>query len=231
MRASDFAGFRKLPLFAAMKARHFTALMRSALVQTFPPQVDLIVAGELPDFLYILLDGAVELYASHADRKTTVQVLVPPATFILAPIIRGEVPLKSARTLIKSRVLMIPTRPLLDIFGRDAEFARAVVTELSLRYRDLVRAIKSQKLRTGSERLANWILQADARNGRKGKVNLPFEKRLLASLLGMSPENLSRAFSSLIPHGVRIKGPTVSIKDRGRLRRLAQEDPLIEDYL
>ena len=44
----------------------------------------------------------------------------------------------------------------------------------------------------------------------------------------MTPENLSRSFAALASHGVVREGPTIVIKDRKRLQRLAQENPLIE---
>ena len=229
MRASDQQVVRALRLFAKMRAANFRALMNAALLQNFPPHVVLIREGELPDFLHVLVDGAVELFSSHGDRDTTIQIIEPPATFILAPVIREEIPLKSARTLVKSRVLTIPGDAVRDILGRDAAFARALLAELALRYRDLVRALKGQKLRTGSERLANWILQTDARSGSTGHVIVPFEKRLLASLLGMTPENLSRSFATLASHGVMSEGRAIVITDREKLQRLAQQDPLIEE--
>jgi CRP/FNR family transcriptional regulator, transcriptional activator FtrB len=228
MRAADQKIVRSLPLFADMQQAHFRSLVSAALLQSIPPHVVLIREGELPDFLHVLVEGAVELFANHADRETTIQVIVPPATFILPPIILEELPLKSAQTLVQCRVLMIPATAVRDIFGRDAAFARAVVAELALRYRDLVRAIKAQKLRTGAERLANWILQTDAHKGAAGRIDIPFEKRLLASLLGMTPANLSRSFAALAAHGVVIDGRTLVIKDRKKLQRLAQENPLIE---
>jgi len=228
MRASDLRVARSLPLFADMQQAHFRSLMSAALLQSIPPHVVLIREGELPDFLHVLVEGAVELFASHADRETTIQVIVPPATFIIAPIVLEELPLKSAQTLVKSRVLMIPADAVRRTFGRDAAFARAVVGELALRYRDLVRAIKAQKLRTGAERLANWILQTDASKGSSGRVTLPFEKRLLASLLGMTPANLSRSLAALASHGIVSEGRTIVIKNRKKLQRVAQENPLIE---
>ena len=54
---------------------------------------------------------------------------------------------------------MIPAQAVRDVFGRDAAFARAIVNELAERYRRVVRVLKDQKLRTGIERLANWILE------------------------------------------------------------------------
>lgn len=228
MRVSDQSVVRALELFAGMGQGHFRSLMNAALLQSFPPHVLLIREGELPDFLHVIVEGAVELFATHRDRETTIDVIEPTTTFILAAVIRDEVYLKSARTLVQSRVLMIPADAVRDIFGRDAAFARAVVGELALRYRGLVRTLKSQKLRAGAERLANWILQADARSGSTGHVILPFEKRLLASLLGMTPENLSRSFAALASHGVVSEGRAIVVKDREKLQRLAQENPLIE---
>ena len=135
----------------------------------------------------------------------------------------------SARTLVNSEVLMIPAEAVREIFSRDSAFARAVVAELALRFRDMVRALKNQKLRTGTERLANWILQTDARSGHTGRLNLPFEKRLLASLLGMTPENLSRGFATLAEHGLTTEGQAIIIRDRRKLQRLARENLLIEE--
>lgn len=230
MRRPDLDLIRELPLFRGMTAAHFDALVSAALLQKFPQHVVLIREGELPDFLHVIVEGAVELYATHCDRETTIEVIVPTTTFILAAVIRDEVYLKSARTLMQSRVLMIPAGAVRDIFSRDSAFARAVVGELATRYRAIVRALKNQKLRTGVERLANWILRADARNGSTGRVLLPFEKRLLAALLGMTPENLSRSFTTLASHGVVSEGRrAVVITDRESLQRFAQENSLIDD--
>jgi CRP/FNR family transcriptional activator FtrB len=228
MRPTDQQTVRALELFAHMREAHFRTLMNAAFLQAFPPRVELIREGEQADFLHVLVEGAVEQFAAHNGRETTIEVLVPTTTFILAAVIRDEVYLKSARTLADSRILMIPAAAVRDVFGRDSAFARAVVGELASRYRSIVRALKNQKLRTGAERLASWILQADAQSGSTGQVILPFEKRLLASLLGMTPENLSRSFATLGSHGVESEGPNIVVRDREKLRRLAQPTTLID---
>jgi len=231
MRAADQQVVRSLELFADMRAAHFRTLMNAALLQSFPPRVLLIREGELPDFLHVLVDGAVEQFAEHCGRETTIEVLVPTTTFILAAVIHDEPYLKSARTLTQSRVLMIPAGAVRDVFGRDSAFARAVVGELASRYRAIVRALKNQKLRSGAERLASWILVTDAQSGSAGRIALPFEKRLLASLLGMTPENLSRSFVTLAAHGVKSEGRTIAISDREKLRHFARPSALIDGDL
>ena len=67
------------------------------------------------------------------------------------------------------------------------------------------------------------------RPGRTGTFDLPTEKRLLASLLGMTPENLSRAFAALRPYGVTVNAARVTIARRDELLALAKPTPLIDD--
>src|SRR5215471_10372070 len=166
MRRSDIALVRDLPLFRDMTASHFDTLVSAALLQKFPEQITLIHEGELPDFLHILIERTVELFATWEGRETTVDIIRPVTTFILAAVIRDAVHLKSARTLAPARVLLIPAQAVREVF------ARAIVDELAERYRSMVRVLKDQKLRTGTERLANWILQADRQQGGSGRVLL-----------------------------------------------------------
>ena len=59
---------------------------------------------------------------------------------------------------------------------------------------------------------------------------MDFEKRRLASVLGMTPENLSRAFKGLRPYGVTVTGTRISIDNQADLERFAKPNPLIDDY-
>ena len=223
MRQVDIALVRELPLFRDMAATHFDSLINAALLQKFPAQVTLIEEGEAPDFLHILVDGAVELFAASDGRETTIDILRPVTTFILAAVIRDEVYLKSARTLTPARVLMIPAGTVRDVFGRDAVFARAIVNELAERYRGVVHLLKDQKLRNGTERLASWILAEELRQGGRGRIELTHDKRTLSALLGMTPENLSRNLATLAAHGVQGSGREMIISDRAALERQARQ--------
>jgi CRP/FNR family transcriptional activator FtrB len=228
MRESDRTRVRELPLFSGMSEDHFDELLAAGYLQKFPEGVDLIHEGELPDFLHIVVEGMVELSATFSERQTTIAIIRPVATFILAAVIRDEVYLKSARTLTPAHILMIPAAAVRNIFGRDARFARAVVNELAERYRGLVRELKNQKLRAGTERLAAWILSEEQRQGSRGHVELSFDKRTLASQLGMTPENLSRSLATLTPHSVSSQGRRIDIIDRSSLQLCAKPNSLMD---
>ena len=228
MREADLNLVRRPPLFADIESVHFEQLVNGAFLQSFPRRLELIREGNLPDFLHIVVEGSVELYGMLGDHETALAVLQPHRTFVLAAVVRDEVYLTSARTLAATRILMIPADAVRSVFDKDAAFARAVVSELASRYRDLVRGLKSNKLRTSLERLANYVLVQAPKRG-KAAFELPLEKRTLASLLGMTPEHLSRALAQLALHGVAVSGQTITITDRARLQRLAAPHPLIDE--
>lgn len=229
MRSEDVPEIRGLPLFRTMAPASFEALFRGAYLQTFPPQVQLIGEGDASDFLHVLTEGAVELFASWNWRETTMAVLVPVASFILAATISDRPYLMSARTMEKSRIALIPGEDVRRAFSDDREFATAIVMELAGGFRSATRHAKDLKLRSSVERLANYLARTDAQMGRTGTFDLPTEKRLLASLLGMTPENLSRAFAALRPYGVTVNAARVTIARKDELLALAKPTPLIDD--
>lgn len=228
MPQSEFPEIRSLHLFSAMEDAHFHTLMRACYVQNFPPQIELIAEGEPSDFLHVVLSGSVDLFSSWNRRETSIATVEPVSTFILAATIKDAPYLMSARTLEKSRIMLIPSQDVREIFSIDADFARAIVTELAQRYRSTIKATKDLKLRTSLERLANYLLRLNRSLG-TNEFELPSEKRRLAALLGMTPENLSRAIKSLQAYGVTINGSHVILHDPTDLERLAKPSPLIDD--
>jgi CRP/FNR family transcriptional regulator, transcriptional activator FtrB len=220
---------RNLELFSGMKDEHFQTLMRGSYVQDFPPQIQLITEGERSDFLHIVLTGSVELFASWNRRETSLSTIRPVSTFILAATIRDAPYLMSARTLEKSRIALIPSQDVRTVFDLDGDFARAIVAELAQCYRSVVKNTKDLKLRTSLERLANYILREQRRSGGASTFALPIDKKRLASLLGMTAENLSRAFKSLQAYGVRVDGASITVLDLADLEAFAKPHKLIDD--
>lgn len=230
MPESAYPEVRALPLFCGMAESHFSTLMRGAYVQNFPPQVDLITEGEPSDFLHIVISGSVDLFSQWNSRETSLATVRPVSTFILAATIKNAPYLMSARTLEKSRIVLIPSQDVRAIFDVDGNFARAIVTELAQCYRSVIKSQKDLKLRSSLERLANYILRQQKRAGGSPAFGLDFEKRRLASVLGMTPENLSRAFKGLQPYGVTVEGTRITIGDQADLERFARPNPLIDDF-
>ena len=219
---------RANPLFASTDDASFQALVRGAYVQNFPPLTELITEGESADFLHIVSSGCVELFSEWQGRETGMTFLCENATFILAATIKDRPYLMSARTIRKSRIIMIPSQDVRSVFDVDPAFAKAIVTELAGCYRASIKHTKGLKLRTSTERLANFLHSAFLENGKNAEFELAQEKRRIASFLNMTPENLSRAFASLKDHGVEVEGQVVRITAVDKLTAYARPNPLID---
>ena len=229
MESTDLPRIRMLPLFAAMAEANFGRLMRAAREEVVPAQTELIREGEPADFLHVLIEGRVELYARWNSRETVLEMVRPCRAFILAAVLKDGVYLKSGRTGQRSRLLRVPAADMREACRVDDAFVRAVLDEMAGCYREIVKQQKDLKLRTAVERLANSLLAFDGEQNGGGTIELPCDKRTLASLLGMTPENLSRAFATLKPYGVEVDGARIRLTDMASLERLAKPTPLIDD--
>jgi CRP/FNR family transcriptional activator FtrB len=230
VRASDIDRVKGLPLFADASAETLRVATAGAHLQRFPAGTLLLLEGDPVDFLYVLLDGQVELHGTWNDHETVLAILRPISTFILAAVVLDADALMSARTLERCEILMIPGDAIRTAMRLDPRFAMAVSRDLAGCYRGLVRTIKNHKLRNSVERLANYLLALRAADNAGAVVRLHHEKRILASLLGMTPENLSRAFATLQHHGVSVQGALVTLSNISALEALAKPDPLIDNH-
>jgi len=228
MRQEEIDVIRQLDLFAQADEKTINDLVGASFLQRFPPKVELIRQNEYADFLYVLIEGKVELYASTDNRETVIEVLDPIALFIVAAMVNDQLCLVSARTLSACRLLMIPTDKVHLAMETDINFMRAMLVDMSRRYRRVVKEVKNLKLRPSVERLANWLLHARNLQKNENYIDLPFEKRILASRLGMTPENLSRGFANLSEHGIKVDGARIVFVDIEKLTAFAKTDPLID---
>ena len=148
-------------------------------------------------------------------RDTSLATVRPISTFILAATIKNAPYLMSARTLEKSRIVLIPSQDVRAIFDVDGNFARAIVTELAQCYRSVIKSQKDLKLRTSLERLANYLLRQQKRAGGGAAFDLDFEKRSLASVLGhdaRKPEPRLQGACSLMVSRSRAHGSRLAIR-------------------
>lgn len=229
MREKNRELVRSLPLFRATGDETFDALLRGSYLQRFPGHLILIREGEPADFLHVVVTGGVELFSQWNDHEATMDIVRPIGAFILAAVLTDAPYLMSARTIEASDILMIPAANLRAEIEQDPALARAMVAELSSSYRALVKTHKNLKLRSSVERLANFLLRLNEDEDGAAEFILPVEKRTIAALLGMTPENLSRAFATLKAYGVAVSGAQVRLDNLDDLRRLAKPTPYIDD--
>ena len=213
-RASDIEAVRNLAPFCSLAPGTFEELTRASYLQRFPRHVTLLEEGQSADTLHVLVEGGVEMFASHEGRRTTIAIFRPVTAFILAAVVRAAPNLMSARTLESSRVLLIPADTIRDLIRRDSGFAVAMIDQLAMGFRTVVKSLKDQKLRSSQERVANYLLRLQVQSGGADRCELPIDKTTLAALS---------------TYGVEVRGRTVVFHDPAALTAYAQPDPLIDE--
>lgn len=218
----------ELRLFSEISCAELKRLNSATEIQEVPPHVDIVREGGPCHHLHIILEGAVELYATCGLKEATIDVLKPGDSFILAAVVRDAPYLMSARSLRSSQLLVIPGREFRASLRRDRGLALATSVELSRAFRAKVRQIRGQKLRSAQMRLASYLMAEVGDANEPFRVYLSYSKKTLASLMGLEPESLSRVFASLEPYGVEVMDNKIVVHDPCKLKELAIYNSIVD---
>lgn len=219
MQASDFVSLRHSALFAGLPRRELTAVLKPCFAQDLPAGTLLCQQGETARFLHVMVSGRVGLFAKGPYGETLIEIFGPGDAFIVPAVLLEAPYLVSARLLDSGRVLMWPAAAFRADIAKNTALALGAARQLAGYWRLLIGQIKDLKLLTASERLAAFLVSLAPRRKRQGAltVELPGGRTLVASLLGLAPQSLSRAFAELRPIGVSGGGRTIAIADIARL--------------
>jgi len=211
---------RSIPLFARVADEHLASLAAAASLRRTDARALIFAEGGRPGTLYTIIAGAAELFSEHDERRLTIAVVRPVRPLALFSLLADRSPV-SARALEPAELLAIPARLVIELAGRDVGLAEAMVREFTHQALDVVEDLKTHRLLTTTERVADWILRQDGSSGGTGTIVIPFDKRILASYLGMAPEQLSRHFATLAAIGVSVDGRSITFTDREALSAVA----------
>jgi CRP/FNR family transcriptional activator FtrB len=221
LNEADAVALRSIQLFKSLSDPSLPTLLKSASIKYFPARIVLFSEGDRATTLYTLLQGSIELFSEHHDRRSTIAVIRSIKPFVLASITDNINPM-SARTLARSDLLLVPLPVIHRLMDTDPAFARAIAYELAGDVRDIIEDFKSHRLRTSIERVAEWIIRSDEAAGGAGSFVIPHDKCTLASYLGMKPESLSRNLAALGSAGVSVRGRQVCVSDPAALADIAR---------
>jgi CRP-like cAMP-binding protein len=113
---------------------------------------------------------------------------------------------------VETRV--IPGDVLRRILLEDPALLFRMMGSISLNMHSLMTQIADLKMRSTAERLSMFLIGLSGKDEGGDIITLPYDKRIIADKLGMSPETLSRTFAKLKKIGVSTQpGNKVVITD------------------
>jgi CRP-like cAMP-binding protein len=217
----DRAVLMKTPFLNGLSANSLVRMLSNMSAQTMPIRTSICREGEDADAFYCVLSGYVRLYRlSHEGREADIRICGPGDTFsecLLYGDQKYPYHAQTAEAVTLARFDMEAVRQLAD---EEPDVARAVMTSLSRHLLNTMDCVANDRLFTAPQRVANYILARSPVDGGPVAIRLPFQKSLLAGMLGLAPEALSRAFSSLRKTGVTVRGRMIQVVDIAALREI-----------
>lgn len=196
--------FRLSSFLAQLPSADLKMLAASASIERHASGIVLFRQGDAAEVFYLIGAGHVALSVGDpADLVNVAHIAGPGDTIGEACVCGGAVHPMSARLFGAGELIAIPGAVLRDVLSQRFETILAMLGELSFRLRRQVRQIMDVKLKTAAQRLGGYLSGLTEAIDGQAIVTLPYEKRLLASHLGMQPETLSRALMKLQAIGVR----------------------------
>lgn len=212
-------------LFKSLPDNEAEWLMETAHVRDYTNGETLFIQGDRADYVFVVLQGWVKLYRiDEHGQEAVVTVFSEGHSFAEAVALKGEHFPVSAECVSESRLLLIPATGLVERLSRRPDLALSLVASTFQHLHELIGQVESLKVRTGAQRVANFLLDLCAEETGSCVIRLPYEKHLIAGRLGLKPESLSRVFSRLAEHGVAIDRDLAKIESVTALKKLCNQD-------
>lgn len=212
----------RTPFMASLGATALARMLEIATVTNYEARDILFREGENAEYFYCVLSGYVRLFRLNKDgREADIRICGPGDTFAECLLSVGDRYLynsQAAETITVARFELQKVRALAE---QESDVAKAIIQCLSDHLRNTMDCIANDRLQTAPQRVAHYLLNnCPVEEGTSASIRLPFQKSLLAGKLGLAPEALSRAFSSLRRAGVTVRGRIIQISDISALKQI-----------
>ena len=212
-------------IFPELSAEECARLASSSRLVNYAKNEWIFVEGESLGLADWLVSGNVELLKGSMSGKNTILHVVREEHFLDHCIFFGSgQAFVSALALSRCSVLRIDAKVLRSVLMGNAAFAMRLMKALAIRQRMFINKIAvSQGKISVRRRVAGWLLHK-ARVGRTNVVDDGITREVLAGLLGLSRESLSRQLSAFAEDGlVRLEKKAIIIQDDRALRRILED--------
>jgi len=181
--------------------------------------------GEEARAFWALLDGRIKLVRTSRDgRELLVHLVEPGQTFAEAALFQDRVYPVTAISLTPCRLWYWPLEKLLSLLRNSPELGLALLGSTAAWNRKVISQLELLTRRRVEERLAVYILgRLGGESIERGvEISLGLPKKLVAAVLGMAPEVLSRSLKKLENGGiVESSGSRLRIINPELLRKLS----------
>jgi CRP/FNR family transcriptional regulator, dissimilatory nitrate respiration regulator len=213
----------RVPVFHGLPRSQLQALAGIAVPLAYQPGDTIFMEGDPAEGFFLILSGQVKVYKLSLDGKEQVLHFVgPDEIFAEVPVFSsGDYP-AHAGALRETRTLFFPRLAMRRLLANDPTLAMNMLADLSRRLRQLTKLVENLSLKESPARLAAYLLHMSTELRQADEVELDVSKGQLATLLGTTPETLSRTLKKLSENGIiEVQTRTIRLLDKAALERMA----------
>lgn len=215
----------QLPLISPLPEALRRRVVDEGFSKTVPKGTVIFQEYERADGLWALLEGRLKLVRTSRDgRELVVHLVESGQTFAEAALFqKTEYPV-TAIAVTGSKLWHWPRQRLISLLETSPELGLALLASAAAWNRKVVSQLQMLTQRRVEERLAIYIIGrlegVEIRQGTELRLELP--KNLIAQVLGMAPEVLSRGLKKLEDAGiVEVSKHALRIREPKTLQNLA----------
>ncbi|TVQ96128.1 MAG: Crp/Fnr family transcriptional regulator [Desulfovibrionales bacterium] len=223
MPEDTIAVLSQSPVFQGLPESQLRTLARIADPITYHPGDLIFSEGEDAAGFFFVVSGQVKISKISFEGKEQVLHFVGPGEiFAEVPVYSGGTYPANAEALRESRMFFFPRQAIRRLLASDPNLAMNMLADLSRRLRQLTRLVENLSLKESPARLAAYLLHASEELIRDDQVELDVTKGQLATLLGTTPETLSRTLKKMSETGqIQVQGRTIKLLDKPGLEQMA----------
>ena len=211
-------------LFQGLPESELTQLATIVEERKYSRREPIFFEGDAATGFYMVGQGQVKVFKMSLDgREQILHVFGPGEPFGEVPVFHGQPFPANATALVSSSLLYCPRQAFVDLLGAHPSLAMNMLAVLAKRLRRFATQVEHLSLKEVPGRLASHLLYLSREQHAPQTVTLNIPKGQLASLLGTTPETLSRIFAKLADEGIiQVRGRHIDILDREALQEREQ---------
>jgi CRP/FNR family transcriptional regulator, anaerobic regulatory protein len=193
-----------VPIFQGLQEDEIQVIQKVTQIKEYQKGECIFREGESSETLYLISEGLIKITKVAEDGKEQiVRLLFPGDFFGQSAMLQTENHYANAVAINDTLIYMIHKQDFLNTLERNHKMALRFMRALNERIYQADEWMSLLSLMEVEQRLASVLLLFNNRmQAKDGKFTLPISKKVLASLIGTTPETISRKLVSFVTNNL-----------------------------